>query len=409
MMQRTSRSSMSATPTPTATATTTTTAASTSPTATAAPDASSDSLVHNIDLSYLDPSRVDWAKLNPLPPLHTLTAAEVGWMIFGGVVALIVIVWVIVLLVRMFRKSLVDYPVLLATPIRGSDFTPLASTLREPVYPVIDRVVLNNQGIALPYAGNELAFLPEPRPLPLLNNQVQFTLNFWMRIENFDYQTSGVNPVTPVVPTDTSTTGGGADTVSSGLSRYATLFAMNTGSSRAGGQFSVKYNSAANELVVTVMVIPPTAANTMTEAPQVFRIPSMLLLQKWQMVTVVLDNRHVDVYHNSNLQRSFVLPNVPYFNNSSGSLWKRPEWFLYPGDAPFGGMVSCARYFNYAFDVHESYRLYAWDKPAHTGEAPESSYFWWWTWTEGNSFTALYRTIVKDWFIGWEYMTFDIL
>lgn len=352
-----------------------------------------------IDLSYLDPSRVNWAKLNPLPPLHKLTTGHILLLLFGGVVALVVIVMVVLALYRLFVWNKVNCPVLLATPLRGADFTPMASTLDAPIYPVIDRVVLNNGGIALPYAGNELAFLPEPLPLPLLNNQVQFTLNFWMRVENFDYQTAG--------PED-------ATTAASGQSRYATLFAMNTGSTKYDGQFAVKYNSAANELIVMVMVIPTSAkhAGIAAEAPQIFKIPGMLLLQRWQMVTVVLDNRNLDVYHNSNLFRSYVLPNVPYLNNSSsntgGGLWKRPEWYLYPGAAPFGGTIACARYFDYAMNVHEPYRLYTWDKPSK-GNAPDASYAWWWTWSRGNAFTGLYRALAKDWHEGADYLTFGIV
>jgi hypothetical protein len=284
---------------------------------------------------------------------------------------------------RVYTFNAVDCPVLLASPIRGSDFTSMPSTVHQPMYPVIDRVVLNNKGIPLPFQGNELALISSNQSIPTLNNQVQFTLNFWMRIENMDVQSnSGTQRNRPTNDT----------------SNYATLFAMNTGSTNRGGQFIVQYNSAHNELVVSVAIIPTTAkyASLNTEAMQVFRIPSMLKLQKWQMVTVVLDNRNVDVYHNSRMHRSFTLPNVPYMNNTGGSLWKRPRWNLFPGSVPFGGTVSCARYFNYAFNVHEAYRMYTRDKTDRANQAPEESYLFWWTWLRGSTFTSLYQTLRGD-------------
>lgn len=381
------------------------------PSTPAAPQPTATLPLHNIDLSYLDPSRIDWAKLNPLPPIHTLTSSQIIWSIVIAIVVLVVLVCLVVAMVRLYRQNADDYPVLLASPIRGSDFTPLASTINEPIYPVIDRKVLEYGGMPLPYRGNELMLLQDPLQMPLLNNQVQFTLNFWMRIENFDAQTTGTAAAT-------STLGSGTTTTST--SRYATLLSMNTavGSSGAGsssgssdgGQFQVQYNSALNELLVSVMVVQPssTVANRGTASRQIFRIPGMLKLQRWQMITLVLDNRNVDVYHNSALYRSYLLPNVPYLNNTAGNLWKRPEWRLFPGQAAFGGTLSCVRYFNYAFKVHEAYRLHMWDKPSD-GEAPETSYMWWWTWVEGNSFTALYRSIVQDWHVGMDYMTFGVV
>ena len=307
---------------------------------------------------------------------------------FAIVVALVSVlvafVFAILAIRRMYKYNAHNCPVLLASPIRGSDFSPLPSMVDTPLYPMIDRVVLNNKGLALPYQGNELALLSSPLPLPLLNNQVQFTLNFWMRVENFDGQSNstmtGQNPST----NDTS--------------RFATLFAMNTGNTSRGGQFSVKYNSARNELVVSIAVIPPSVkdATIASESMQVFRIPGMLKLQKWQMITVVVDTRNVDVYHNSLLHRSYTLPNIPYLNNTSGNIWKRPNWLLYPGSVPFGGTISCARYFNYAFNVHEAYRLYKWETPNNNMDAPEASYLLWWTWRRGDTLTSLYRSLMSD-------------
>jgi len=146
------------------------------------------------------------------------------------------------------------------------------------------------------------------------------------------------------------------------------------------------------------MVVLPTTTDTpsvRTEDPQVFRVSRVLKLQRWQMITIVLDNRHLDVYHNTALTRSFFLPNVPYLNNSNGGLWKRPVWTMYPGSAPFGGTLSCARYFDYAFNNHEVYRLYRWHRPKKNN-APVESYYGWWMWHRGTTFTGLYRAFLRD-------------
>ena len=279
-----------------------------------------------------------------------------------GLVLLVVFVY---LLFVMFVKNNVEYPVLLSSPIRGAHFTHLPSTMEQTMFPVVDRKHTDNKGVLLPYRGNELSFVHEPRELPELNHQVHFTLNFWVKIENL----SQLNQPC--------------------ASNFAKLFVQdryNRASNHDSGlgSFAVMYDVTNNDLVISVDHLKHSAsANTVQS--QVFHVPSTMLLQKWQMVTVVLENRDLDIYHNASLVRSFHLDNVPYLVNN--------HWRLFSGKTPFVGTVSCARYFHYAFDSHEVYRLHEWQKGQ---DVPYESYYGWWSWYSGNSVTALLRTVQKD-------------
>ena len=117
------------------------------------------------------------------------------------------------------------------------------------------------------------------------------------------------------------------------------------------------------------------------------------------MLTVVLNNRDLDVYRNAKLVQSFHLNNVPYLGTTN-------DWSLYPGVTPFGGLISCARYFDYAFNMHEVYRLHEWQKDQ---DVPYESFYAWWTWTPGNTFTSLYKYLIQDGNRFMKYTSFGML
>ena len=79
-------------------------------------------------------------------------------------------------------------------------------------------------------------------------------------------------------------------------------------------------------------------------------------LQKWVNVIVILNNRTMDTYVNGQLERSCVMPNVPYIVSSA------PVQFVQamggsklPG---FFGKLSNCQYFNYAIQQDEILKLY---------------------------------------------------
>lgn len=309
------------------------------------------------------------------------TGTGVALVVLAVILAAVLVVVAIYFLVRLYKTNQSEYPVLLASPIRGADFSTMPSLLSQPVYPMIDRYEVQYKGVTLPYAGNELSLLQTQPSMPTLNHQVQFTLSFWLRVENLQFQDTGTS-----------------QSNLTNYAQYASLFTMNT------NQFQVRYNSSGNELVVVVSYAEPKPSGAVAGTPEavqrfaVYRVPNVLRVQKWQMVTVVLDNRHVDIYVNNEMVRSFVLDNVPYLSDTKSSSirsYTGNNWTLYDGRVPFGGTVSCARYFHYAFNTHEVYRLHR-DQTPRGADAPFASYYFWWTWTRGNTLTGLYRTLVED-------------
>ena len=305
------------------------------------------------------------SKLDPRNIQIKMTKKQAIVVLALTLVGLVLLAMFVYFLFVMFVKNNVEYPVLLSSPIRGAHFTHLPSTMEQAMFPVVDRKHTNNKGILLPFRGNELSFVHEPRELPELNHQVHFTLNFWVKIENLPQLSQSC------------------------ASNFAKLFVQdryNRASNHDSGlgNFAVMYDVTNNNLVISVDHMKHSAsANTVQS--QVFHVPNTMLIQKWQMVTVVLENRDLDIYHNKALIRSFHLDNVPYLVNN--------HWRLFSGKTPFVGTVSCARYFDYAFNSHEVYRLYEWQKDQ---DVPYESYYTWWTWNRGNSITALLRTVQKD-------------
>lgn len=86
-------------------------------------------------------------------------------------------------------------------------------------------------------------------------------------------------------------------------------------------------------------------------------------IQKWVHVAYVLNNRVVDVYINSKLERSCVLDNVPRLNNHKLYLFPKNSSSSIPGvrnnETGYLGQLSSLRYFSKALtpsDVHSMYQ-----------------------------------------------------
>ena len=267
-------------------------------------------------------------------------------------IVFVLCVWGIVVL---YRRNDKHYPVLLSDPIRGSDFVPYPSK-NATLHPMVDRQTTQT-GIRLPYAANSLLFVQEPRPLPKLNDQVQFTLSFWMKVENLGQTYSS--------PFQKTADGNVA------VAEPTVLLAQNQ------TQFQVLYDVGDNELLIEVQLKNLMTA-TQSQRSQRFALSHVVNLQVWQMFSIVLDNRHLDVYKNGKMVQSFLLVNVPELTTNT--------WRLFPGSVPFAGTISNVRYFDYAFDAHEVARHYS----RHTAIIPRASYLFWWTWYKGNSLVSLF-------------------
>lgn len=68
-----------------------------------------------------------------------------------------------------------------------------------------------------------------------------------------------------------------------------------------------------------------------------YEIPNFFKLQKWENLTVCLQERHLDVYLNGELIKSFILSGVPYLNNE--------EILLFP-EYGFNAETSLIMYYN---------------------------------------------------------------
>ena len=266
------------------------------------------------------------------------------WQIVSAIIGVVILIFMIVGIVSLYNYNLNNYPVLLTKPIRGGDFIPYSTNKHKKINPSIDRNY-STDGIKLPYRDNDLIFIKERHPLPELNHQVQFTISFWMKVENL-----------PIVNQN-----------------HTTLLSQN------GNQFNIQYDNSQNTLIVNIRVKNNVSVTNQQNILS-FSIPNIIKIQSWQMITVVVDNRYLDIYSNNQLQRSIFLSNVPYLTNNS--------WRLFPGESPFMGTLTCIRYFNYSFNEHEIIRLFKWYNPFF----PNESYFFWWTWFQGNAFTALFNS-----------------
>lgn len=323
--------------------------------------------LQNIDLKILDPTRINWEKLK-ITTIKEMSSPYIIFIIISCILVVFLLCFIIYKIKNWYQTNANDYPVLLTLPVRGALYTHDLSTINKTTYYVLDREGVNYDGLKLPYPGNELSFLTEPKLMPELNNQVQFTVNFWMKIENYGQLSTGADK------------------------NYSILLAHNYTSV---GQFQVCYDNNTNTIVVLVEITTP-GGNPKTET---YSVPNILLIQRWQMITIVLDNRDLDVYYNNTLSRSFHLNNVP-------ELGVVNDWVLYPGKNEFVGLVSCVRYFDYAFNMNEVYRLHLWQKGEHP---PQTSYYFWWTWYKGNTISSVYKTLVKDSNDFVKYSTFGVI
>lgn len=133
---------------------------------------------------------------------------------------------------------------------------------------------------------------------------------------------------------------------------------------------SISYEPMRNELIIKIKAYVSSDINI-----QEFRIPNSLGIQKWNMVTLTIDNRYMDVYINGKLNKTILLMNVPVLEDSS-------DWTLFKKKG-FFGKVTAIRYFNYTLNNKEVTRLYNGTK----GNPPKNRF--WWLWIKFNSLNVI--------------------
>lgn len=263
----------------------------------------------------------------------------------------LLLVYAVYRVYQLYLINLRRRPVLLTVPIRGADYF-LEGRRRK--YPIVDRT--DGDGIPLPYANDELVWRRNPPPeMPSLNKRVQFTIAFWTKIDNITTQY------------DTQ--------------KYSSLLTMGRRE-----EFEISYNSFSNMLRLRVATKDPKRRDLVYSTPNVFK------LQRWQLVTIVVDNRIINVYLDRKLISSHLMTNVPIFRRGGvpsdvDYASNNNKWHLFRGDIPYPGIVSCVRFFDYPFNRHDVNRYHS--ATSGGGEAPVYPFFTWWTWYRGNAVSDL--------------------
>ena len=103
---------------------------------------------------------------------------------------------------------------------------------------------------------------------------------------------------------------------------------------REDESFSIKYSPSRNKIVISIRIESLTVKGTGTGAEgskhtlglhakyNDFEIP-YIPLQSWFQLVVMINNRHIDVYMNKLLVRTFILDNVPKLSNEAIILGKK--------------------------------------------------------------------------------------
>jgi len=197
-------------------------------------------------------------------------------------------------MIRLYRWNLTQNPILLAYPVSGGAFaTSVVVPGKKPYH-------MTNEDRT-----NGLLLTNKNRLLPPLPENIHFSLNIWIRTENQSND------------------------------RVVLL--------QRGDSLVLSYDGNTNSFILTVKVIlqPPFLSNTQEF---VFTHPS-LVMQRWNMITLVFRNRKIDLFVQASLLQSVILLNVPSFPTYD-------SWILLKNkggdDVSFYGTITSIRYFNSA-------------------------------------------------------------
>lgn len=233
--------------------------------------------------------------------------------------ALAIVLFVVAFLATLVRWNYRQNPPLLFKPVLDGDM------VSSHVYHLTQDDRIN--GILLP---TDPSF-----SMPVLPQSNEFTINFWMKPEN---------------------------------QANARSVLLQRGLSSNPASFVISYDALTSDLIIAVHVI---LQPVMKENVQEFRVSNQIMIQRWNMVTVALKNRSMDVFVNGNLVQNETLLNVPYLMVGSSDRWvllQNPE-----PENMFFGMVSAVRYFNSALLPCDVSALYPKKYRKKTGAAPSIS------------------------------------
>lgn len=173
----------------------------------------------------------------------------------------------------------------------------------------------------------------------------EYTLSFWMYISNWDYRSGQAKSVIQLVDKNTPK-----------YSLLTTILYPNEpkmmvrvhteGTVQSGTDYTMTNNSA--QLLSGAggaAMFSPTATMPMCDVQDID-------LQRWINVTISVNGRIVDVYYDGKLNRSCVLPDVPYVPENS------VQAVVWGGSGGFGGQVSGVTFYGYALTPDKIYSIY---------------------------------------------------
>lgn len=229
--------------------------------------------------------------------------------------------------------------------------------VREPISGSISSMMLNNNGQdtrivdeSMRPDGMLMKDIPE-----FEQNHLNMSIMFWIRPDN-NAQHRSLIPIDQKQIQKTF-----LNDLPNKTNIYPILF------SQINQDFQVMYDSINNDLLLRIRILYYIDENNQMQYQQV-RFRNVLKIQKWNMMLLSLNNRHVDLYLNGELFESILLNNVPMINNV--------PWALYPGLHPFEGRISSLQMFTFSLKRHDAKRLYNYNKPFFKPH-PQIGKSWW--------------------------------
>lgn len=248
-----------------------------------------------------------------LSKIKKFQIAKINWLLIGGLI--FILVFIVFLIRYYYHTTFVDKNVLI---MYNNNKSPLIG-------------YLENYGIDRKTLDNQTTFYNRPDGYFINNyNQIQLrpnfkttamTLFFAVYVNNFqDQSISTLNQ---------------------------TIFLT-----QGDKQVVIAYNPSSNNLIINI-TMHYIDNNQNDQNTQEIILTNLFRLQKWELVTIVINNRYFDLYLNGNLHHSIILHNIPILN---------PHYFnLLPGKKLFYGKLTCVQFFQYALDaknIHDLSHLY---------------------------------------------------
>lgn len=122
--------------------------------------------------------------------------------------------------------------------------------------------------------------------------------------------------------------------------------------SQGNDSFEIRYDSLQNSLILKIKLLYETSLGK-EKRFQEFIVKNAVKVQKWNMVLINIKDRHLDLYIDGILKDTFLLKNVPIVRNSNFTFFNYK-----PNSLKFYGIVSCARFFNFALNNKDAKSLF---------------------------------------------------